>query len=176
MMELYGNEMFLQSETGKKMMMEKYGVEHAMQNPTLFKKARASAFSTKEYIFPSGNVVHIQGYEHYALDLLLESGIEEKDIVVDCEEIPVVGYEENDKFHRYFPDILVRANPEKGRPKDKIIEVKSIYTYLSQLETNLLKFKATSDLYEFELWVISPNGEMLIEGKFIGDLFMQFNH
>lgn len=176
MIEKYGNEVFLKSETGKRMMIEKYGVENAMQNPTLFKKARTSAFNTKEYKFESGNIVYVQGYEPYALDLLLKSGIEENAIIVDCEEIPVISYNEENKQRRYFPDILVKANPEKGRRKDKIIEVKSIYTYISQLEKNLLKFKATSDLYDFELWVLSPRGDMLIEGKFIGDLFMHFNY
>jgi hypothetical protein len=49
-----------------------HGVEHPLQNSELAQKAVKNAYTSKDYIFPSGRIEKIQGYEHYMLDQLLQ--------------------------------------------------------------------------------------------------------
>jgi len=53
----------------------------------------------------------------------------------------------NQTTHRYYPDFYIKKD-------NKIIEVKSIYTYNIDIEKNLLKQKACLDAgYNFEFWI-----------------------
>jgi len=166
MMEKYGSKYYVTSDHFKNAMIELYGVEHAMQNPELLSKALKTAYSTKDYTFPSGKIVQIQGYEHYALDLLISQGINEDDIVVGCENVPVIDYV-YEKERKYYPDIWVKST-------NTIIEVKSHYTYLRDIEKNTEKFRVTASSYNFELWVFLKSGELGMKGMFIGDMFARF--
>lgn len=169
-LDKYGNEVFLASETGKKMivekygseffvtsqamrdqMMEKYGVENAMQNPEILAKALYTAYSSKDFICPSGKVCRVQGYEPFALRDLLEQGVEEDDIVTGCSKVPTVRYEFEGKSRVYFPDIYIKS-------RDLIIEVKSVYTHQRELEKNNAKFDACALLHNFQLWIYGPKG------------------
>ena len=51
---------------------EKYGVENPMQNREIFEKAQKNAKKLKEYIFASGETIHCQGDEPWALEELEE--------------------------------------------------------------------------------------------------------
>jgi hypothetical protein len=89
---------------------EKYGVEHPNQVGEFFEKQLESANKYKEYTLPSGKIVKLQGYEKYAMDILIKS---------DRQEMPEIWYEHSGKKKRYFTDFYI--------PKDNlIIEVKSI--------------------------------------------------
>lgn len=109
--------------------MDRYGVDHPMQNIKIFHKAISSAFTRKPFIFPSGRVDYVLGYEPRALKELLDY-YPEKDIITDIWTIPTFDYKRvstslrplNKKsvISRYFPDILL---------PDKIVEVKSTYLY-----------------------------------------------
>jgi len=124
-------------------MMEKYGAEHAMQCPILFRKAAASSFKRKPYIFKDQTFM-LLGYEDRAIDDILK----EEDIDVmyagECEEIPVFEYFIDDKKHLYYPDIYIPEN-------NKIVEVKSIYTYNKDVEKVEYKAISVSEHYIFEL-------------------------
>ena len=132
MLEKYGEEYFVQTEEFKRQMLEKYGAEHAMQNPDLFRKMKASGYSSKNFTFPSGRVVTVQGYEPAAITFLLNF-YDEASIEVDV--IPVVNYIFEEGKHVYHPDIYIQS-------ENLIIEVKSVYTLALDYEKNMAKFQA----------------------------------
>lgn len=143
MLEKYGVEYFVQSEEFKKTMVEKYGAEHAMQCPVLFRKAAASSFKRKPYIFKDQTFM-LLGYEDRAIDDILKK--EDIDVMYagECEQIPVFEYFIDDKKHVYYPDIYIPEN-------NKIIEVKSIYTYNKDVEKVKYTAMSVSEHYIFEL-------------------------
>ena len=75
-LEKYGVENYVQSEEykikSKETCLEKYGTEHPMQNPLVFDNLVKKLYKKKEYIFPSGKVVSLHGYEPYYMDKLLQ--------------------------------------------------------------------------------------------------------
>ena len=134
--------------------MDRYGCENPMQNAEVAEKASKNAYKVKDYVYPSGRVDKIQGYEHYALDeLLMET--HEDDIITKRTEVPVVWYDMDNKPHRYYVDIFI--------PKqNKCIEVKSTWTYEKKKDLVLLKQKAVIEAgYECEIWVYNGKGMKL---------------
>jgi len=96
-------------------------------------------YTLKEYVLPSGKITKVQGYEPQALDILLRTHSEE-DLILGAanirEKIGMIMYTDNDgKQHRYFPDIYISSI-------NKIIEVKSEWTYKIQKDVNELKKNA----------------------------------
>lgn len=132
--------------------LERYGSNHPMQNKEVFEKCMKSGFKYKDYILPSGKIVKVQGFEPLCLDELFKLGYLESDILTDTKDIEKyigkVMYKTNDgKLHRYFPDIYIIS-------ENKILEVKSKYTYNLDLEINLLKMSAciNNDInFEFKI-------------------------
>lgn len=104
-----------------------------------------NSFQFKDYVMPSNNVIRIQGYENLALDELL-SIYDENEIVLSKRKMPVITYYIR-KEHRYYPDIFI--------PKENtFIEVKSEYTYKSNLVKNMIKALSVRKLgYNFEFWI-----------------------
>jgi predicted RNA-binding Zn-ribbon protein involved in translation (DUF1610 family) len=123
-------------------------------------------YKQRDYIFPSGRIVKIQGYEDQCLDLLLNEY--EEDVITVGRSIPFIRYTRPcGKKSIYHPDIMV---------PDKLIEVKSWYTYDREREINDAKFEAcVKKGYVLELWIFSEkkdltrykytfeNGEVCIE-------------
>lgn len=134
--------------------LEKFGVEYIMQVPEFIEKSVKNSFRYKTYTFPSGKKVLIQGYENFALDKLLQS-YQEEEIIVGVSLVPKIFYQDNQKLHRYYPDIFI--------PKDNlIIEVKSTYTYQKDLRVNDLKRNKCLELgYRFEFWTFDQKGILL---------------
>lgn len=135
-----------------------YGVENCSQSDVIQSKKLQTSFSTKNYTMPSGDIRKVQGYESFALDILLEK-YKEDDIITDDINIPEIWYIGLDnKSHRYYPDIYIKS-------ENKLIEVKSTWTYDMEKETNLLKQKASTDYgYKHEIWIID-------KGKLIQTIF-----
>jgi hypothetical protein len=128
---------------------EKYGVYHPMQRPEVLERFLRKRYKFKLFTFPSGSTVYVQGYEHKILQFLIDVGISESDIIVDHQKIPRIKYNFENKERIYFPDIYVKS-------KNLIIEVKSIYTYNSNLEMNLAKELATKENgFEFCFTILS---------------------
>ena len=97
-------------------------------------------YGYKDFEFPSGKIIRIQGYENIALVELLKI-FEERDIFVGKEIINEIGkihYYENGIEHRYFPDIFIKSI-------NTIFEVKSKFTYKQKKKRNLLKRDACLD-------------------------------
>jgi len=112
-LERYGVEFNLQRpeiiEKIKKTNLERYGVEFVTQNEDIMDKMTKNGYKSKEYKFPSGNIIQIQGYEHYALDELIniEKTIE-SDIITGCKNVPTVWYiDVSSKKRRHFVDIFI---------------------------------------------------------------------
>jgi hypothetical protein len=113
-----------------------------------------SNFKRKEYIFPSGRVEKIQGYENFALDeLIINEKIDESDIIVGVKNVPEIWYNDtNGKKHRHYVDIFIPS-------QNKCIEVKSRWTYKLQINSVILKETSAKELgYNYEIWVYDKKG------------------
>ena len=122
----------------KQTMMDRYGYENVLHNVDILNKILLSSKKYKIYKFPSGKEVFIQGYEDYVIEQLLNK-YNESDIIVSNKEITKntgkIFYNINNNQHKYYPDIYIKS-------ENKIIEVKSEYTYNKDLKINLLKQKS----------------------------------
>ena len=155
-MERYGVEYASQCEVVKQKMkdtnMKLYGVENPMQNPEIAERCMLAGFDYKNYTLPSGKIIHYQGYENFGIRDLLNSGIDEKDIINDKINVPEIWYDYEEKRRRYYVDIFIPS-------QNKCIEIKSKYTLNIKKDNVLLKQKATKELgYKCEIWVYNKNG------------------
>jgi len=155
MLNKYGSEYFVTSQKYREFMLETYGAESAMQCPELFRKAQSTSFHRKPYISPDGKTFMVLGYEGVALDeILKEEGIKTVYAGEDP-EIPVFQYVgDDDKTHYYYPDIYI---PEENR----VIEIKSIYTYNQDPEKTLCKALKVSENHLFELRLYNHKKEIV---------------
>ena len=160
MLERHGVEFSQQSDILKQKTrntcIKHFGENHHMKNEFIKNKRLETIvrndnfpgfFKYKNYTFPSGNKVRIQGYENIALDKLLEQ-YDECDILCKaseiCNKIGVIRYHHGGIKHRFVPDIYIISI-------NKIIEVKSRWTYGLHLEINKLKQQACIDAgFSFE--------------------------
>jgi hypothetical protein len=136
--------------------LEKYGVEHHMQNANIAEQHFKKSFAKKEYLFPSGNIIYLQGYEPFAIDILISENIEEEDIVTEKNKVPEIWYNDDEgKLHRHYVDIYIKS-------KNLCIEIKSEWTITIENDKILNKKYAGIELgYEYEIWVISNKGKLL---------------
>jgi len=135
----------------------KYGVEHPSQSEIIAEKMSRNAYKVKEITTPSGNKIHLQGYEPYAYNILLET-YKEEEIITNKKDVPKIWWVDTEgKSHRYFVDFYI--------PKDNLmIEVKSKRTYsLDDKKEKIEKtMKASKEAgYNMEVWVISDKGIIL---------------
>ena len=154
--EKYGDHPKRTKEVQEKWMetcFEKYG-GHPNQNPDIQEKIEKSSYRFKDYIFPSGKVVKVQGYENKAIDELLKI-YKEEDLIIGRKLVPHIDYSINEKKHVYYPDIYI--------PKEnKIIEVKSDWT--CQLKRSYVGEKADATAkagYICEVWIYNSTGKSL---------------
>lgn len=162
-MENYGVDNPFKSEVfqqkGRDTMMKNYGVKYSMQNEELREKQVKSAMKNKTYTFSSGKEIQCQGYEPWALNILVEK-YGENDILCDndmakSDLIPQFWYEYDGSKHRYYPDICIIS-------EKKIIEVKSTHT--AKIEPEIIELKMESVLnakYEIELWIFDEKGQLI---------------
>ena len=158
--ERFGHKNPLQNEEvrkkGEATTLERHGVPYALQNPEIAERYMKSLFSKKEFTFPCGNTVSVQGYEPFALEILVDMGFTAQDIVVGIKNVPEIWYAKDDKSHRYYCDIYI--------PKEnKIIEVKSDWTF--QLENGNVDQKAQATInagFSYEIWVFTKNADLKI--------------
>ena len=161
-LERYGVENSSQSKEIKDKikvtLLARYGVEHPSQSLEIQSKSQKAGYKYRDYTTPLGVIRKVQGYEPFALDILFKTEHrEEADIITDRMEVPRIAYSKEDKTnHYYFPDIFIKS-------ENKIIEVKSTWTYSLHLEMNKLKWTATqAEGYTMEFWVFSGKGERTV--------------
>ena len=159
-LENYGVEYYFQSEDkkekSKKTCLEKYGVEHPMQNPEISEKASKNAYQMKKYTLPSGKIIDYQGYENYALDIILkDKKINENDIISKRTEVPKIYYKFEDKERIHFVDIYIKS-------KNRCIEVKSTWTFEKNKDKVFEKQKAGKKTgFEYEIWIFDNQGNLV---------------
>jgi hypothetical protein len=140
----------------KETMLRKYNVTNPVHDKEMLNKILHNGLTTKDYTFPSGKTVQIQGYEDRAINELLESGINEDDIVLG-DDIQCIKYTYKDKPCVYYPDIYVKSI-------NKIIEVKSDFTFLRYKNKNLAKKQACENLgFSFEFYIYNRTGKYINE-------------
>ena len=130
-------------EKSKATRLKNCGFEYPMQSGLY----NNSGYKYKDYIYPSGKIVKIQGYENQLLDELLNT-YTENEILTDRKDMPEFWYLGNDhEKHRYFPDVYI--------PKVNLIyEVKSSYTLEKGQINGIYELKKQSVLdagYNFKL-------------------------
>jgi hypothetical protein len=158
-LQKYGTENSMQNEEvknkAKQTCLEKFGFENAMQSKEIQAKMQEKGKKYKTYKFPSGEIRNIQGYEPFALDILLKD-FKEEDIKTDRIDVPTIIYKFEDKTRIYFPDIFIPSI-------NKIIEVKSNWTYECNKEINNIKSKTSKEKgYIFEFWIFDEKGKLKI--------------
>jgi hypothetical protein len=160
-MKKYGVEYNSQIESVKikkaKTFLKKYGVEHPSQNSEIAEKISKNAYKSRDYIFPSGKVNKIQGYENFALDeLIINEKINESDIIIGCKNVPTIWYnDDNGKKHRHYVDIFVSS-------QNRCIEVKSTWTAEKKKDCIFLKQNAGKELgYKYEIWIYDRKGTIV---------------
>jgi len=137
--------------------LEKYGEKNVMHVPEISEKCSHNCYLSKEYKFPSGKTIKIQGYENYALDELINvHKIHENDIINERKLVPLIWYsDENGKKHRHYVDFYIPS-------KNLCIEVKSTWTFKKKKDSVYLKQEAAKNLgYFYEIWVYDAKGNKL---------------
>ena len=132
----------------RKRMIELHGNDNPSKCPAIRQKVLASSYGSKVFAMPSGKERVVQGYEPHALKILLNEGIEEDDILTGA-DVPTVEYEHDGKTHMYYPDILIKS-------QNRLIEVKSTFTLLLELDINKAKQDAsTRSGFDFDFMVFA---------------------
>lgn len=143
-------------EKSRQTCVKKYGTEYPYQNQDIFEKRELSA-RKKRYTYWLNNTEYsTSGYESQCLDYLLKiEKIPELDIALKrLDGMPSIPYKVNDKNRVYHPDIYIKS-------QNRIIEVKSTYTYQRDLEVNLKKQKACLELgYKFNFYIMNQDGSL----------------
>ena len=144
-------------EKSKQTCLKNYGVEHPSQNADYAEKHSKTSYNKKEYIFPSGKIITVQGFEKFALDFLLNNeNINENDICSGCKNVPIIWYnDETGKKHRHYVDIFIPS-------QNKCIEIKSTWTAEKKKDCIFLKQNAAKELgYNYEIWVYDCKGNIV---------------
>lgn len=136
-------------------MLKRYGVEHANQNPEIFARALRTSSKAKPYVL-GNRKIQVQGFEPHALDYLQKvKKLKASDIEagIGNPKIPVITYYVKGKEHKYFPDIFIPS-------KNRVMEVKSTFSYAYNKRINLLKEIACRKAgYKFSFLVMSKSGK-----------------
>jgi hypothetical protein len=160
-LEKYGYEKYSQTDECKlkcvNTSLQKWGTDYPMQNEKVADKSFKNSYNPKEYTFPSGKTIQIQGYENYMLDELLQKeNILEEDIITSRSQVPTIWYlDANDKKHRYYVDVFITS-------QNRMIECKSTWTMKKGIEKDniYLKQQACKDAgYSCEIWVYNSKRE-----------------
>ena len=140
---------------------KKFGVPHPMQSQKIFELQQKSLFKQKLYKFKSGEEDNCQGYEPLALKELEHCHNYTYEDYKNWNNLEFY-YEINNKKHRYYPDIpFIRIN--------KIIEVKSDYTFYKDLYKNLKKAECViKQGFDLEFWIYDSNfNKFILDNKTI---------
>jgi hypothetical protein len=117
-------------------MMSLYGVKYWIQDSDNFSKLLRYKKTSYKTITINDEDYVLQGYEDYVLLEILIKKYKFDDILISKKDIEKqigkIFYDYNNKKHRYFPDFYTISN-------NTVYEVKSNYTYQTDLEINNLK-------------------------------------
>ena len=135
--------------------LQKTGYSYGYKNPNIQEKIAKVSYKSKSYHL-NNKIYYVQGYEPQCLDYLLNvEKIDPQDILITLEEgKPKIVYL-NIKSHIYIPDFYIKS-------QNRIIEVKSEYTFKIFKESNALKFEACKNQgYNLSIYVMNHTGCLL---------------
>lgn len=132
--------------------LKNHGVEYPMQNAEVSEKNSKNSYKLKQFTFPCGNTIKVQGYEPFLLNILVKEGYNFEEIITKRTDVPEIWYDINGIKKRYYCDIYI--------PKtNTIYEVKSTWTNIKNIDKNRLKKQACIDNgYNFQLYVFDNKG------------------
>lgn len=150
MIQTYGvDNIFKKPDYIREKVREQFGVDHMMHLPEVFNNSIKSLMKFKTYTFDNGDEIKVQGNEPDAISILESQGYTYSDLIVENSKTPKIFYKFDGRTRRYYCDIFI---PKENR----IIEVKSNYTYNTNYEQNQLKKIACIDAgYIFEFWIFN---------------------
>lgn len=158
----YGDKMYLKSQKFREECLRKFDCLYPCQNKQVRHKVLCSAFGTKKYKFPSGNVILVQGFENHGIDDFIDNrDCTEPDFVfMDDEGYPVINYRFKKMDRKYFCDFYI--------PKyNLIVEVKSVFTMDLEEKQNFAKMRAcVENGYNAIIVVYDDKGKLVKEYKF----------
>lgn len=130
-----------------KVFYEKHGVNNPMQIGLNFYKQQESSRKFKSHEI-DGVEFKYQGFELLAINKLIDEGYLIQDIKIGRDNVPSFRYFFDEKRRVYYPDIYI--------PKDnRIVEVKSFYTYEKELDKNLAKRESVITAgYLFDFYIM----------------------
>jgi hypothetical protein len=136
---------------------KRYGVENPMQNTDILQKSQEGCKNAKKwkiYTMPSGEIRKVQGYEPFALDILVKLYTEDQ-IKTERKEVGRIKYEVDGKSRYYFPDIAIPH-------ENKLIEVKSTWTITLDIDKITAKSEAAKAAgFAYEIWIFDAKGVRL---------------
>jgi hypothetical protein len=145
--------------------LERFGVEHVLQDRVRFERQQRAGFSIKEFRL-AGKKFRLRGYEPEAVRWLHRKlGIPVNKILTTAADgLPSISYTYKAKNRVYHPDILTKI-----KNRWTLIEVKSSYTAGLRQDKNgmfsLLRRKAQACIdagYKFKLAVVSVQGAVYL--------------
>jgi hypothetical protein len=132
--------------------LKKYGETHWMKNADFYNNFLNIKKKTTYKIYNlNDEEIKLQGYEDYVFDELLKC-YNRTDILIGQNLNKYIGqikYDFNEIEHTYYPDFFIKS-------ENLIIEVKSPYTYMVDLERNIEKEKSCINLgFNFQFIIIN---------------------
>lgn len=129
---------------------EKYdGIDHPMHVSNIASKQASNSGGFKEYTSSNGNIYRIQGYEHFAIEILEKIGVE---FLNERHDIGNISYIREGVDRKYYPDIFV---PEYNL----YLEVKSRYTYENDI-TKIECIKKSNPEMNFIVIIFNNDGSI----------------
>ena len=145
----------------KETLMKNYRVEHQSWSLEIFERIQTSIkkYQKNYYYTLNGIEYRVQGYEPQCLDYLINIElIDPRDIILrHIDGRPTIKYFDgaNNKFRIYHPDIFIKS-------QNRIIEVKSEWTYSSEIEEiNYKKQGCIESGYKINVYVMNDKGDLL---------------
>ena len=135
-----------------------YGTRYPMQNAEYAEKASKKAYLLKPYTLPSGKIIMLQGFEHFAMnDLLHKENINENDILNERSQVPEIWYtDESGEKHRHYVDFYIPS-------QNRCIEVKSSWTFERNEKKVFAKQAAAKELgMLYEIRVYDDVGNIIV--------------
>jgi len=149
-------------ENFKKTSLKNHGHSHPMHSSEIHDKCIKNSYNYK-LINLNDMEYKVQGYEPFAIEYLLSTGISEKSFIIKNKDITnitgIIKYLHNDKIKRYYPDLYVTEN-------ETIYEIKSEYTYMISSNDGSLteKIKACKLLgFNVKVLVFDKNKKLIKE-------------
>jgi hypothetical protein len=105
---------------------------------------------------PSGVIIKIQGYKHYALnEIFNKNKYLEDDIITGVNNVPEIWYNDIEgNKHKHYVDIFIQS-------ENKMIEVKLTWTAEKKKDNIFLKQEYAKLGYLYEIWVYNSKGEKI---------------